>query len=235
MVALIILLSSCKKDDNIPSNPTNGKTEAIFNPSLTYGTMTDQDGNIYKTIAIGTQTWMAENLRTTKYRNGDAIPEVTSDTAWLNIGAGAYCNYENNKNIDTIATYGRLYNWYTVSDNRNIAPTGWHIPSDADWSTLITFLGDATVAGGKLKEIGTTHWNSPNAYVDNSTGFTALPGGERQYDGTFTGLGYFSHNWSSSTFNGTPYYRYVSYMSPIAGVNYIFRSFGMSVRCVRDI
>ena len=127
MVALAsaaLLFNACVKDDTSPINTTNGKTTAVFNPDKTYGTMTDQDGNIYKTITIGTQTWMAENLRTTKYRDGSAIPQVTADAEWIDLKTGAYCNYNNTLADDTIATFGRLYNWFAVADIRNLAPNG---------------------------------------------------------------------------------------------------------------
>jgi uncharacterized protein (TIGR02145 family) len=139
-------------------------------------TVKDFEGNVYKTITIGTQTWMADNLRTTKYRNGDAIPEVTDSSAWINLITGAYCNYNNTRNNDTIVSYGRFYNLYAVTDNRNICPTGWHVSTDAEWTTLTDYLGGASVAGDKLKEKGTTHWESPNAGATNEIGFTALPG-----------------------------------------------------------
>src|SRR5664280_2860660 len=110
-----LVINGCKKGDNSPSNPYNGKTTAVFNPGLTYGTMTDQDSNVYKTITIGTQTWMAENLRTTKYRDGSSILNITDNTVWTYLTTGAYCNYNNTKSADTIATYGRLYDWYAAT------------------------------------------------------------------------------------------------------------------------
>src|SRR5665648_943598 len=125
MVMFLMLSSSCSKTD------TNDPT-----PS---GTVTDIDGNVYKTVTIGTQVWMAENLKTTKYRNGDPIPNITDATAWTNLTTGAYCNNNNDANYAT--TYGRLYNWYAVNDIRNIAPAGWHIPTKAEWTTLTTYLG----------------------------------------------------------------------------------------------
>jgi uncharacterized protein (TIGR02145 family) len=195
---VILVIIACKKEKS--DNPTNGKTTAVFNPGLTYGTMTDQDGNEYKTIVIGTQTWMAENLRTTKYRDGTAIPNITDKTAWEALTTGAYCNYNNTTSADTIATYGRLYNWYAATDSRNIAPAGWHVPTDAEWETLIYYLGGFRVAGGKMKETGTTHWISPNTGATNESGFTALPSGLRlgyiygTFDNTF-GV------YLSSTFN----------------------------------
>lgn len=134
MGVFLMLGNSCKKDNSINYLPT---------------TVSDADGNVYHTIAIGPQIWMAENLKTTKFRNGDPIPNITDVTAWENLTSGAYCYYRND--IVNITTFGMLYNWYAVNDSRNIAPTGWHVPSDAEWSTLRSWLGGVTVAGGKLK------------------------------------------------------------------------------------
>jgi len=202
LVALLLslMIYSCKKDE--PNDATNGKTTAVFNSGLKYGTMTDQDGNVYKTITIGTQTWMAENLRTSKYRDGSAIPHITDKTAWGDIYTGAYCNINNTTKLDSIATFGRLYNWYAATDSRNIAPTGWHVPTESEWNTLIYYLGGFSVAGGKMKETGTTHWKTPNTGATNESGFTALPSGLRlgYIYGTFDNKGAFGV-YLSSTFN----------------------------------
>jgi len=226
----LFFTSSCKKDDdNNPSNMTNGKTTAVFNSKLVYGTMTDQDGNTYKTIKIGTQTWMAENLRTTKYRNGDSIPEVINILKWGGLSTGAYCSFYNTKNYDTIATYGRYYNWFAVSDSRNIAPIGWHIASDSEWTTLITYLGDS-IAGSKLKEIGITHWVSPNI-ADNSSGFTALPGG----GAGIAGIGYFGSWWSSTEINSNNAYTWgMVHNSSVVFKDTTEKNGGNSVRCIKD-
>jgi uncharacterized protein (TIGR02145 family) len=213
-----------------------GVTSAVFNTTKTYGTMTDQNGNTYKTITIGTQTWMAENLRVTKYRNGDPIPNVTDNAAWVALTTGAYCSYGNTANKDDIASYGRLYNWYAASDSRNIAPTGWHLPSDAEWTTLTTYLGGETVAGGKMKEAGTTHWTSPNTSATNESGFTALPSGNRDSDGPFGILGD-SGDWWSSTANGA-----TDAWNRVMGYNYAncdryggyVRLNGFAVRLIKD-
>ncbi len=234
---LLIFINSCKKSENSsPGNPTNGKTTAIFNTSKTYGSMTDQDGNVYKTIKIGTQTWMAENLRTTKYRNSEVIPKVTDNTAWSVLSTGAYCNYKNSSNNDTIATYGRLYNWYSVVDTRNIAPTGWHVPTDADWTTLITYLGGEGIAGGTLKELGLTHWISPNALADNTSGFTALPGGCRNNDGTFSYIGQDGDWWSSTEYGTSSAWGWnVPFNnSNSSALPKVDKVFGFSVRCLQD-
>jgi len=196
---VLFVILACKKEKS--DNPTNGKNTAAFNPNVSYGTLTDQDGNIYKTVTIGTQTWMAENLRTTKYRDDSDIPIITDNTDWNGLTTGAYCNYNNTTNADTIATFGRLYNWYAVNDSRKIAPAGWHVPTDADWTTLTTYLGGDAVAGGKTKESGTTHWTSPNKGATNESGFTCLPSGSRCNSvGMFDNLGYYGYYWSS-----TPY------------------------------
>jgi uncharacterized protein (TIGR02145 family) len=120
---------------------------------------------------------MAENLKTTKYQNGDPIQNVTDIENWRILSTGAYCSYENDsRNIDV---YGLLYNWYAVNDSRKLAPSGWHLATDTEWSILTTFLGGENVALAKLKETGTKHWSDPDAEATNESGFTALPGGFR--------------------------------------------------------
>ena len=173
---------------------------------------TDGDFNIYPVVTIGTQTWMAENLKTTKYNDGTAIPNVTDNTTWSTTTSGAYCDYSNSSAYSN--TYGRLYNWYAVASTnpKNVCPTGWHVPTDAQWTTLSTFLGGEGVAGGKLKETSTTHWLTPNTSATNETGFTALPGGYRNHSGTFGLIGNTGF-WWSSTVGGTTFawYRYIYY------------------------
>jgi uncharacterized protein (TIGR02145 family) len=164
--------------------------------------MTDQDGNVYKTITIGTQTWMAENLRTTKYRDGTEMPNICYGL-WNLSKNDAYCSYNNTTDAVSIATYGRLYNWYTVTNSHNIAPEGWHIPTDVEWTTLITYLGGESVAGGKMKETGTTHWIAPNTDATNESGFTGLPTGARDSGGSdpepfFNFMGACGYYWSST-------------------------------------
>jgi uncharacterized protein (TIGR02145 family) len=160
--------------------------------------VTDIDGNAYKTVAIGSQVWMAENLKTTRYRNGDAIG--TTSPAALDISSEsapkyqwAYAGDENN-----VAVYGRLYTWYAVTDGRKLCPVGWHVPSDEEWSTLIAFLGGPDAAVGKLKEVGTAHWKSPNSNATNASGFTGLPGGNRLPKGGSVLLGEAGHYWTAS-------------------------------------
>jgi uncharacterized protein (TIGR02145 family) len=222
------------KDPPKPYNPLNGRTTAVFNPNKKYGTVYDIDGNEYKTIVIGTQTWMAENLRTTRYRNGDAIPNVTENTEWAGLESGAYCNYNNTEDLDTIATYGRLYNWYAVDDSRKLAPKGWHIPTAAEWNTLITFLGGDNIAADKLKEVGNTHWADPFK-SDNSSGFTALPGGFRLDDWSTEHIGYYGNWWASNDWSvhSAPFLFMFFYSSNVhKGFN--IKENGYSVRCIKD-
>lgn len=188
----------------------------------------------YNTIEIGTQCWMKENLNTTKYRNGVDIPNVTDNSAWTTLTTGAYCNYNNDENYAII--YGRLYNWNAVADSRNLCPAGWHVPTDVEWTTLTTYLGGQSVAGGKLKEIGTTHWQNPNAGATNETGFTALPGGSRNgLDGSFNNVGYYCWFWSSSIYD--THNEWIRFLTN--EVSMVYREFygytnGFSVRCAKD-
>jgi uncharacterized protein (TIGR02145 family) len=188
---------------------------------------------MYHAITIGTQTWLLENLKTTHYRNGDPISHITDNGTWSAQTTGAYCNYNNDTN--NVATYGRLYNWYTVIDSRGLAPTGWHVASDAEWTTLTTYLGGLSVAGGKLKEAGTAHWASPNTGATNESGFTALPGGYRYHNGIFDNIGYYGYIWSSSEYDATyAWYRGMDYSNATVYPNSCLKKFGYSVRCVKD-
>jgi uncharacterized protein (TIGR02145 family) len=237
---VILVIIACKKEKS--DNPTNSITTIVFNPNVSYGIMTDQDSNVYKTVTIGTQTWMAENLRVTKYRNGEPIPNVTDNYAWVVLTTGAYCSYANRANKDEIATYGRLYNCYAIADSRNIAPTGWHVPSIAEWNTLTTYLDGNNGPGGKMKETGTTHWNSPSdweiwdAYATNESGFTALPSGFRYFlDGTFHNLGFTGFWWSSTAFSATEAYNLsLSYNSGWCVGGDGTKQCGYSVRLLKD-
>ena len=233
----LILLSCCKHDpipEPVPNNPLNGKTTAIFNPSKKYGTIIDIDGNAYKTIVIGTQTWMAENLRVTRYSNGDSVPNVTDTSKWMNLLDGAYCNYNNTSSLDTIATYGRLYNWYAATDSRNIAPKGWRVATGSDWNILFNYLGGDTTASNKIKEAGNAHWEDPYQ-SNNSSGFTALPGGRRYLSLPCEDMGYFGIWWTASNYNETfaPFLYLFYYDSNIwKGFNY--KQNGYSIRCIKN-
>ncbi|NCA76499.1 MAG: hypothetical protein EOM90_09195 [Alphaproteobacteria bacterium] len=235
MVALFAaFLYGCKKEEEpVPVNPYNGRTFAIFNPDKSYGTLTDIDGNIYKTITIGTQTWMAENLRTTRYRNGDPIPQIKPDEDWPGLIAGGYCNFNNTENVDTIATFGRLYNWLAVNDSRNLAPLGWHIPTDEEWTTLTNFLGGDSVAGGKMKEKEQPHWVNPDPNATNESGFTALPAGMRD-----NSSGAFSVNctfWSSTEVDNCSAWCRFLYVGQDGCIRYNpGKTYGFSIRCIKD-
>jgi len=212
---------------------TNGCEEDSVNKPLPTGidTVIDIDNNIYQTLTIGSQTWMIENLKVSRYRNGDIIPEVSDDSQWRNLNTGAFCYFNNN--ADNNNTYGKLYNWYALDDSRNIAPEGWHVATDAEWAELISYLGGESVAGGKLKALD--NWNSPNTGATNESGFTAIPGGYRFPFGTYSKLGYYG-NWWTITENNT----FSSwYLFAVNNYESMFRNFadkasGFSVRCVKD-
>ena len=196
---------------------------------------TDADFNIYPVVIIGTQIWMAGNLKTTKYNDGTAIPNVTDNISWNTTAAGAYCDYSNTPTYSN--TYGRLYNWYvvTTTNPKKICPTGWHVPTDAEWTTLSASSGGESVAGGKLKETATTHWTSPNTGATNETGFTALPGGYRDGSGSFGLTGSYGFWWSSSISGSTyAWYRYTNNTSSSIGSGDNDQHAGFSVRCLKD-
>jgi uncharacterized protein (TIGR02145 family) len=225
-----------------PVNATDATTKAyvdnalkeLFLSLINYsGFVSDIDGNIYKTIKIGTQTWMAENLRVGRYRTGGSIPLVTNDATWANLTTPGYCWYDNNEFLYK-GTYGALYNWYTVNTG-NLCPSGWHVPTDAEWTTLITYLGGETVAGGKLKETGTAHWTSPNTGATNETGYTALPGGVRGSDGIYSHIGGLGYWWSPTEYSTTHVWNRVM-TDDYSGVRRIYfnKRYGFSVRCLKD-
>jgi uncharacterized protein (TIGR02145 family) len=196
-------------------------------------TINDIDGNIYNTVTIGSQVWMKENLKTTKYNNGDAIINITNNTSWISQASGARCYY-NNDSTSYAGTYGVLYNWYSVVDTRNVCPTGWHVPSNADWTILTDYLGGLGIAGGKLKEIGTTHWISTNE-ATNESGFTAIAGGGRYFDGSSYGLG-LTGGWWSSTEQSASNAQSISLAHNFTNAMYADyqKQVGLSVRCLKD-
>jgi uncharacterized protein (TIGR02145 family) len=193
----------------------------------------DIDGNVYYAVTIGTQVWLVENLKTTKYSNGDPIPNVTGDSQWNDLITGAYCNYDNNDSNAT--TYGRLYNSYAVKDNRKIAPTGWHVPSDQEWTVLTDYFGGESIAGGKLKETGTEHWYNPNTGATNESGFTGLPGGFRYNAGWFDDIGRSGSWWTSTEdVRGHSWERWLYYGSPEVDRSVDNEALGFSIRCIKD-
>ncbi len=219
-----------------------------------FPTVTDVEGNSYNTIQIGSQCWMKENLKTTKYKNNTAITNVTDSTTWVTSTTEAYCWYNNDaatfKNI-----YGALYNWYAVNDVNGICPTGWHVPSHDEWTTLekavcssatcatdfpndiITIGFRGTDEGGKLKEAGTTHWTTPNTGATNSSGFSALPGGYRESNNLYLSIGNNGLWWTateSSTHDGA-WYRLLTNTNSNINRNFSYvKQAGLSVRCLKD-
>jgi uncharacterized protein (TIGR02145 family) len=193
--------------------------------------VTDIDGTVYTSIMINGQEWMQQNLAVTKYRNGDPIPTGLSNTTWQNTTGGAYAIYNNDAANN--ATYGKLYNWYAVNDSRGLCPTGWHVPSDAEWTTLATSLGGSSVAGGKMKS--TTGWTSTNTGATNESGFTGLPGGYRNNSGQFFDFGYFPYWWSSTeNLSYLAWNRSLDYSNSVVYRGSFIQRYGFSVRCVRD-
>jgi len=192
--------------------------------------VTDIDGNTYITVRIGNQIWMAENLKVNRYRNGNLIPNVTENEEWRNLKTGAWCNYENNQGYDM--QYGKLYNWFAVGDKRGLAPEGWHIPSDEEWTILTDELGGDEIAGRKLKEISSL-WNSPNWKSNNESGFSALPSG--CLDEMFRCIGS-NGGWWSATPNDTScaWERDMGYNISDIYRNDLNMQNGLSVRCVKD-
>lgn len=206
----------------------------LFNSGKTYGSITDIDGNVYKTITIGTQEWMAENLRVVRYRNGDSIPEIVDEDKWSGVNnSGAYCNYYNNLGFSLV--YGKLYNWYVVDDSRNLAPAGWHVPTDADWQILLNYSNSEV--GDKLKEKGKIHWlESENSVPTNESGFSAVPGGYRYRNMGFEDLGYQGIYWSK-TDKGSSLADIIVFFHDNVNVESNFFEYkvnGYSVRCVKD-
>jgi uncharacterized protein (TIGR02145 family) len=203
-------------------------------PKTWGGTIKDADGNVYHTVKIGTQTWTVENLNTTHYNDGTAIPNVTNTSSWSNLTTGAYCWYNNSSS--NMSTYGALYNWYAVNTGK-LAPKGWHVPTDAEWDTLTEYLGGINAAGEAMKDTGTVYWDSPNEGAANSSGFSALPGGYRKADGTFYNIGYSGDWWSTTSYSASNAY----YRNLCSNYNYLYRNTsgfskicGFSIRLVRD-
>ena len=204
-----------------------------FNTNLIYGEVTDIDNNTYKTIQIDESIWMAENLRVSRYQNGDPIQNISNNTDWKNNNTGALCSYNNNNQNDI--PYGKLYNWFAVFNSKKICPAGWHIPTDTEWSGLESFLGGNSIAGGKMKSTGTKYWNCPNGGADNSSGFSALPGGKRDADGIFFDINTGGNWWTATDYE--PEFalnRTLSYLNGFFEFNGELKSSGFSVRCVKD-
>ncbi len=197
------------------------------------GTIIDNEGNTYTTVKIGTQWWMSENLKTTKYNDGIKIPNVADRTEWMNLTTPGFTWYDNDM-ATYDDTYGVLYNWEVVNTGK-LCPAGWHVSTDDEWTSLSDYLGGEHVAGGKLKEVDTTMWFSPNTGATNESGFRGLPGGGREWSADFANMRWFGFWWTSTELNTEKaWYRDLNYkLSSIQRYTY-FKASGFSVRCVKD-
>ena len=227
LTLILGVLFSCSKDDE----PVDENID----------TVTDIDGNVYNTVTIGTQTWMVENLRVTHYNDGTPIQLITDADEWVELPRPAYCWYDNDSSKYSVP-YGALYNWYAVNTGK-LCPSGWHVPSKEEWQTLVDFIGGTSEAGGKLKEIGFDHWETPNEGATNAYGFYALPSGNRSYsNGQYNQLGETGDWWTSTTRSGmTDIYGdnvselfTVYYELPFVDFQQESKRWGFSVRCIKD-
>ncbi len=212
----------------------NGDFWVSFTNGMLHGTVSDMDGHTYRTVVIGTQEWMAENLRSSKYLNGDIISKVADSTLWANANFGAYCWYVNDSTANE-QPYGKLYNWYAVNDGRSICPSGWHIPAIAEFTVLTDFLGGDLLAGGKMKEAGFNHWSTPNTAATNASGFTGLPAGSRNPISIFQSIHFSGIFWSTSESSSTSAeHLNLNYATGLVQVNDNNKRFGFSVRCLKN-
>lgn len=195
----------------------------------------DIDGNTYGTVVIGTQTWMAENLKVTRFNDGTPIPYITDNAEWSATKSSSFCWYNND--IAYKSKTGAIYSGYVFySSGKNVCPVNWHVPTDEEWTILTLYLGGEDVAGGKLKKTGTTLWRSPNDYATNESGFSALPGGERNPDASFDRFGASGYYWSSTpgTTANSLSYKYFDYRYPTIANWSIHVGLGYSIRCIKD-
>lgn len=221
-IALIFFgfyLSSCKKDSN--DNTTS------------YNIVIDFDDNVYHFDTIGNQVWMRENLKVTHFRNGESIPYVPDTNVWTKLKTPGYCNSHNSDSLADI--YGRLYNWYAANDQRGICPEGWHVATSPEWVELVNYLGGETIAGGKLMETGTLHWDA-NSIATNESGFTALPGGYRsEYNGWYNSIGQYAYWWTGTEIDSLwAIYGRIFYSDGHFNRNTEVKDAGYCVRCIND-
>jgi uncharacterized protein (TIGR02145 family) len=225
---------SLHKEESSTAYPSDWSPDTDSSTKLQ--SVTDIDGNVYRTVVIGTQNWMAENLKVTKYRNGDNITNITTNSDWGSDTSGAYGVYDNDATT-YLDSYGRLYNWYAVdnSSSRYICPEGWHVPTADEYDVLSTYLGGNTVAGGKMKETGTDHWQSESSGTSNSSGFTARGAGYRLTNGTYGFLNQTFVFWTVSyASSSTAHYRAGMYGNGTLTVDSLNKKYGFSVRCLED-
>ncbi len=241
-IATSMLNFSCKSEKVNSSNPDEDESDPVI--------ITDVEGNEYHTIRIGSQLWTVEDLRTTKYNDGTAIPLVTGDTAWSNCTFGAYCSYFNSENADTIRKYGLFYNWYAVNTGK-LVPKGWHVPSQNDWNKLRDYLiangynWDSTLNDNKIaKSIASQNdWKysatagtiGNDRSLNNKSGFSALPGGSRYSNGIFGNRGLMSHWWSSTpTYADLVFSEFLTYENQAIILHNVQKTKGFVVRIVKD-
>ena len=244
--AAIALIASCKKDsdDSVVIQPDNNDGQLGNGGN-------DQDGNPFTSVIIGSQEWMNKNLSVATYTDGTPIPQVTDPNVWVSLTTGAWCWYDNN-GAAYGAAYGRLYNWYAVAGiynaeslanpalRKQLAPTGWHVPSYEEWNEITNYLGGANVAGGKMKTTGniedaTGLWRFPNTGANNSSSFSGVPGGYCDQSGWFGTIGH-SGSWWSKTEDtaNNPWFFDLSYGDSYAARLQVDKRYGFSVRCLRD-
>lgn len=232
ILVLVMGIISCSNEE------TKKQNQVAARPTIPIqqNTVTDIDGNIYKIVIIGNQSWTQTNLNVSRYRNGDLIPQIQNESLWAdfywqNLTTGAWCYYENQ--TENGIEYGKLYNWYAVNDPRGLAPNGYHVPTDTEWNTLVTHLGGASVAGGKMK--ATFLWASPNGGATNSSRFTGLPGGNRDNNGTFDRVELDGVWWSSSeSATQGAWMRAIGFVNGSIGRAGFHKTFGYSVRCIKN-
>ena len=213
--------------------PVNNIDSIVFYGSVMGPTVTDIDGNVYPIVTIGSQEWMGQNLRTTHFNDGSPVTLVTDASLWITLTTSAYCWY-NNDEITHKSDYGALYNWYAAED-ANLCPEGWHVPTDSEWTTLIDYIGGENTAGGKLKEVGTSHWNSPNTGATDVFNYTALPGGKRGGSGEYNSIRETGYWWSvTEAYPSSAWYRYMIKSSAKTSRHHLGKIHGFSVRCLKD-
>ncbi|MFZ4725952.1 MAG: FISUMP domain-containing protein, partial [Paludibacter sp.] len=225
---LLLFKATSGNYTTIQSDIISGNKEINFN----FVECKDADGNYYPVVNIGSQVWMAENLKTSQYRNNTVITNKTTDTNWGTLTTEAYTDYNTPSKS---SAYGKVYNWFVVNDSRTVAPIGWHIPTDAEWTTLTDFLGGIKPAGNKLKESGLTHWSSPNTGASNETGFTGLPGGARTTNIDIYDIGMQGYWWSSTVHssNISAWYRCLDYLVSDVNRGSYPKTGGLSIRCIK--
>ena len=243
VVVSILFYTSCSKDEETITPPPNQTTNNNdINITFDTGAGVTFDGYTYSSIVLGNgQEWLAENLRTTIYCNGDPIPNVTDGTQWSNLTTGAWAHTNNDSQYEN--PYGKIYNWYAAADVRNICPCGWRLPTDSDWQFLFEYLdpagspifGSINIAGGKMKSTGTQYWLSPNTDATNESGFSGLPGGIRLNYGAFSNNLESGSWWSAREYNNnTSYYWYLRFNNGSANISNNSKNMGYSVRCIKN-